>query len=190
MTNSSSSAIRSFRRWLHSSFRSIFLLSLCIILILPVQSQNNYCSHDGGLWGSLKSSIVPLAQPVQDSLCREYNKLSDTGRFVAGACVGFGASKLVVGATIRTVKTIGITYIAFEALEYAGILKEARRSSKNKQLLAQTRDYCLRTVDGIRHDVRYQLDPARMHRRLKRRMEHDKSGTVGFGTGSFLGFAL
>ena len=97
MTNSSSSAIRSFRRRLHSSFRSIFLLSLCIILILPVQSQNNYCSHDGGLWGSLKSSIVPLAQPVQDSLCREYNKLSDTGRFVAGACVGFGASKLVVG---------------------------------------------------------------------------------------------
>ena len=96
MTNSSSSAIRSFRRWLHSSFRSIFLLSLCIILILPVQSQN-YCSHDGGLWGSLKSSIVPHAQPVQDSLCREYNKLSDTGRFVAGACVGFGASKLVVG---------------------------------------------------------------------------------------------
>jgi hypothetical protein len=81
-------------------------------------------------------------------------------------------------------------YVRFEALEYAGILKEARRSSNNKQLLAQTRDYCLRTVDGVRQDVRYQLDPSRMHRRLKRRMEQDKSGTVGFGTGAFLGFAL
>ena len=86
---------------------------------------------------------------------------------------------------------VNTTYhLRFEALEYAGILKEARRSSKNKQVLAQTRDYFLRTVDGIRHDVRHQLDPTRMHRRLKRRMGSDRSGTVGFGTGAFLGFAL
>lgn len=80
--------------------------------------------------------------------------------------------------------------LRFEALEYAGILKEARRSSRNKQLLAQSRDYCLRTVDSIRHDVRNQLEPTKLHRRLKLRMEKDKSGTVGFGTGAFLGFAL
>ena len=78
--------------------------------------------------------------------------------------------------------------LRFEALEYAGILKEARRSSRNKQLLAHSRDYCLRTVDSIRHDVRNQL--TKVHRRLKLRMEKDKSGTVGFGTGAFLGFAL
>lgn len=95
MTNSN--AVRSIRWRLHPSFRSVFLLSICIILILPVQAQNNYCSHDGGLWGTLKASIVPIGQPVQDSLCKEYNKLSDTGRFLAGACVGFGASKVVIG---------------------------------------------------------------------------------------------
>lgn len=81
-------------RWMHSSFRSVFIIS--IVLLFPVQAQNN-CSHDGGLWGSLKTSIGPITRPVQDSLCNEYNKLSDTGRFLAGACVGFGASKIVVG---------------------------------------------------------------------------------------------
>ncbi len=81
----------------HSSFISLFLLSICTILLLvPIQAQN-HCSHDGGLWGSLKSSIAPITHPVQDSLCAEYNKLSDTGRFLAGACAGFGASKIVVG---------------------------------------------------------------------------------------------
>ncbi len=79
----------------------------------------------------------------------------------------------------------------FEALEYAGILKEARRSKQNKQLvMAHSRDYCLRTIDGIRYDVRTQLHPTLVNRRLKRRMEKDKAGTVGFGTGAFLGFAL
>ena len=44
----------------------------------------------------------------------------------------------------------------FEALEYAGILKEARRTAyqNNQPLLEQSRDYCLRTFDSIRHDVR------------------------------------
>ena len=47
-------------------------------------------------------------------------------------------------------------YYRFEALEYAGILKEARRTAyqNNEPLLAQSRDYCLRTFDSIRHDVR------------------------------------
>ena len=70
-----------------------------------------------------------------------------------------------------------------------GILKEAR-TEQNKQLLAQTKDYLLRTVDGIRHDMRTQLSPNKISKRVKRCMATDKSGTVGFGTGAFLGFAL
>ena len=70
-----------------------------------------------------------------------------------------------------------------------GILKEAR-TEQNKQLLAQTKDYLLRTVDGIRHDMRNQLSPNKISKRVQRCMATDKSGTVGFGTGAFLGFAL
>lgn len=93
-------------------------------------------------------------------------------------------------ATVKTVKTVGAAYIAFEALEYAGILEEARRSNKNRQLMAQTRDYVLRTVDGIRHDIRTQLNPKKVQGRFRRAMEKDKPGTVGVLTGAFLGFAL
>lgn len=78
---------------------------------------------------------------------------------------------------------------SFEALEYAGMLKDAR-TPQNKQIIAQTRDYLLRTVDGIRHDVRTQLSPKKIQSRVKNSMEKDKAGTVGFGTGAFLGFAL
>jgi len=77
----------------------------------------------------------------------------------------------------------------FEALEYCGLLKEARRE-ENKQLIAQSRDYVLRSVDSIRHDIRTQLHPSKISSRVKRSMKKDKPGTVGFGTGAFLGFAL
>lgn len=81
-------------------------------------------------------------------------------------------------------------FIRFEALEYAGIYKDARISGENRALLVQTRDYVLRTVDGIRHDVRTQLNPTKIQKRIKSSMDKDKAGTVGFGTGAFLGFAL
>jgi hypothetical protein len=126
---------------------------------------------------------------VRAKIEAKYNGLDDKGRFLAGACAGFGASRLAVRTTVKTVKTAGAAYIVFEALEYAGVLKDAR-SGKNKQLLAQSRDYLLRTVDGIRHDVRTQLKPSKMSQRFKRGMAKDKAGTVGFGTGAFLGFAL
>ena len=82
-----------------------------------------------------------------------------------------------------------ISYTRFEALEYAGILKEAR-TEKNQQLLADTRDYILRTVDGVRSDIRTQFNPKIISSRFKNAMEKDKAGTVGFGTGVFLGCAL
>ena len=80
-------------------------------------------------------------------------------------------------------------YNRFEALEYCGLLKEARRE-ENKQLIAQSRDYVLRSIDSIRHDIRTQLHPSKISSRVKRSMKKDKPGTVGFGTGAFLGFAL
>mmetsp|Transcript_10758 Transcript_10758/g.23854 ORF Transcript_10758/g.23854 Transcript_10758/m.23854 type:complete len:181 (+) Transcript_10758:59-601(+) len=172
-------------RFLHPLLLSLFLL---LSLIPPIQAQ--LCLHDGGMWGSLKHKVEPLTQPIQDSLTSKYNKLSDKGRFLTGACVGFGASRFAVRTTMKTVKTIGAAYIAFEALEYAGILKEARSNKETKQLLAQTRDYCLRTMDGIRHDIRSQLQPKKIRSSFNCSMKKDKAGTVGFGTGAFLGFAL
>lgn len=87
---------------------------------------------------------------------------------------------------------MGAAYIALEALEYAGLLKEARLniSKDNQQVLAQSRDYVLRTFDGMRLDIRTHLNPKNIRSRVNACMEKDKSGTVGFGTGAFLGFVL
>eukprot|EP00585_Thalassiosira_rotula_P004697 CAMPEP_0196139080 /NCGR_PEP_ID=MMETSP0910-20130528/6485_1 /TAXON_ID=49265 /ORGANISM="Thalassiosira rotula, Strain GSO102" /LENGTH=208 /DNA_ID=CAMNT_0041399763 /DNA_START=14 /DNA_END=640 /DNA_ORIENTATION=+ len=185
-----------------SSFLLLIILSLLFstttkVLAQAQQQQQKQAKlrHGGGLWGTMKETIYePIIQPATESIVTKYNDLSDEGRFVASACVGFGASKVAIRATVNTVKTVGAAYIAFEALEYCGLLQEARSyaSPSNQKLLAKSRDYVLRTVDGIRHDIRTQLlnQPNAISKKIKASMERDKPGTVGFSTGAFLGFAL
>ena len=48
----------------------------------------------GGLWGSVKEKI----EPINDTIRTRYNRLSDRNRFITGACVGFGASRIVIGS--------------------------------------------------------------------------------------------
>lgn len=48
----------------------------------------------GGLWGSVKEKI----EPINDTIKTRYNRLSDRNRFLTGACVGFGASRIVIGS--------------------------------------------------------------------------------------------
>jgi hypothetical protein len=70
------------------------------------------------------------------------------------------------------------------------MFRDARSSTKNRHAIARTRDCILRTADGIRHDVRTQMNPTGLRRRWTGSMEKDKPGTVGFVTGAFLGFIL
>lgn len=52
--------------------------------------------HGGGLWGSAKDAVDPITRPVKDAVCSQYGRLSDRGRFLAGACAGFTASRLAI----------------------------------------------------------------------------------------------
>lgn len=78
-----------------------FILLIVLVAVEPivVEAQSGRrCSHDGGLWGSTKETVEPMVRPVLDSICSSYDKLDENGRFIAGACVGFGASKFAVGS--------------------------------------------------------------------------------------------
>ena len=156
------------------------------------QQQQRSHSHDGGLWGATKDVIDPIVRPTIDSCQLKYNSLSDNGRFVTGACVGFGTAKIVIGTTIKALKTVGAAYIVFEGLEYAGILQKgySHQTKSQQAALAHARDYVLRTVDGVRHDVRNTINPEVLRNRWNRSMKKDKAGSVGFATGAFLGFIL
>lgn len=88
----------------------------------------------------------------------------------------------------------------FEALEYAGLLEEARinvrnfknnnLNEKNRKMLSRTRDNILNTMDGVRRDIRTTLNPQKVQAFVAERMEKDRSGTTGFGAGAFFGFLL
>jgi len=93
-------------------------------------------------------------------------------------------------ATVKAVKTVGAAYIAFEALEYAGLLKEARVNKSNRKMIEQSRDYLLRTMDGIRQDIRTTFTPTKVKRRIDEAMKQDKAGTAGLGAGVFMGLLL
>ena len=90
----------------------------------------------------------------------------------------------------NTIKPTSYNIYRFEALEYAGILKEARATKEGDAIIAKTRDYLLRSVDAVRMDIRTNLNPNALKERIDRNMKRDKPGTTGFGTGAFLGFVL
>ncbi len=94
-----------------------------------------------------------------------------------------------INTTIQTKQHTCTTY-RFEALEYAGILKEAQSTKEGDAIIAKTRDYLLRTADGIRVDIRTNLNPNAVKERIDRSMKRDKPGTTGFGIGAFFGFVL
>jgi hypothetical protein len=80
--------------------RWIKIILLLVVATAPTvvhaQGSRRY-SHDGGLWGSAKDAVEPIVRPVCDSMRSRYDGLNDNGRFLAGACVGFGATKFSVG---------------------------------------------------------------------------------------------
>lgn len=161
------------------------LLLLCFSRAIATEGiiyNGNAFANDGGLWGTLKDA----AKPARES----YAKLPDGGRFACGAAAGFASSRLAIRSTLTAVKIAGATYIAFEALEYAGLLEGARKSKGNRKLIAQGRDYVLCTVDTTRGQIREHLNPRNIRRNVDRSMKEDKAGTTGFATGAFLGFLL
>ena len=80
---------------LHRSYYLLIaILLLALSIIAPVHSQQ----HDGGAWGEIKRATDKIITPVGAAARKRYEKLSDRGKFVAGAAVGFGASRFAVGS--------------------------------------------------------------------------------------------
>eukprot|EP00804_Cyclotella_cryptica_P015150 CCRYP_000706-RA/>CCRYP_000706-RA protein AED:0.04 eAED:0.04 QI:355/1/1/1/1/1/2/406/171 len=169
----------------HARTRPLSMIRLLAFLLILVPSPiyGDGYSHDGGMWGAIK-------EPIQELVKEKYDGLSDKGRFCVGMGVGFGCTKFAVGTTVKAAKTVGAAYIAFEALEYAGLLKEARANKSNRKLIEESRDYLLRTMDGIRYDIRTTFTPAKIKRRIDEAMKRDKAGTAGLGAGVFMGLLL
>ena len=88
---------------------SLLLVALFTLSLLsPITAAQN---SSQGLWGSIKESADSTTQPVRESICSRYNKLSDKGRFFAGACAGYGASRFVVGSKFCLLDAWGLSNI-------------------------------------------------------------------------------
>ena len=79
---------------LHRSYYLLVAILLAFSIIAPVHSQQ----HDGGAWGEVKRATDKIITPVGAAARKRYEKLSDRGKFLAGAAVGFGASRFAVGS--------------------------------------------------------------------------------------------
>ena len=85
----------------------VALFALSLLSPIPITAQNS----SQGLWGPIKESADSTTQPVRESICSRYNKLSDKGRFFAGACAGYGASRFVVGSKFCLLDAWGLSNI-------------------------------------------------------------------------------
>ena len=82
---------------LRPSFILLLLIALQSFIIQPInvdaQSDNFFLKHRGeGLWGGIKNTV----DPIHHSIKRNYNNLSNNGRFIAGGCVGYGVSRVII----------------------------------------------------------------------------------------------
>jgi len=82
---------------LHSLLLSTILIITISITPAHSQLQRSY-HHDGGLWGGVKRATGKIISPVERAVHKRYEKLSDRGKFVAGAVLGFGASRFAVSS--------------------------------------------------------------------------------------------
>ena len=82
--------------------RLLLLVSLAFTLFSPARAQDGV-SRDEGLWGTVKDKVVEpiVLRPAREALGPRYRALPDQGRFVVGACAGFGASRIAVGGERR-----------------------------------------------------------------------------------------
>lgn len=78
----------------HRSYHLLVTILVALSIITPVHSQQ----HDGGAWGEVKRATDKIITPIGAAARKRYEKLSDRGKFVAGAAVGFGASRFAVGS--------------------------------------------------------------------------------------------
>lgn len=76
----------------------LLLLTVLVLSIAPVYSQQRNYKHDGGLWTEIKRASATIATPVENVVQERYEKLSDRGKFMAGAAFGFGASRFAVSS--------------------------------------------------------------------------------------------
>ncbi len=77
--------------------RSFLLLFTVLALSIAPAHAQNY-KHDGGLWSEIKRASATIATPVEKAVQERYEKLSDRGKFMAGAAFGFGASRFAVSS--------------------------------------------------------------------------------------------
>ena len=82
-------------RLMHFPFQRLRLSFLIISIVVLLSSFTVIKAQSaGGLWGSVKEKI----KPINDTIKTKYNRLSDRNRFLTGACVGFSASRIVIGS--------------------------------------------------------------------------------------------
>ena len=79
---------------LRPSFILLLLIALQSFIIQPINVDAQiFLKHRGeGLWGGIKNTV----DPIHHSIKRKYNNLSNNGRFIAGGCVGYGVSRVII----------------------------------------------------------------------------------------------
>eukprot|EP00980_Cylindrotheca_fusiformis_P030800 scaffold25436_cov127-Cylindrotheca_fusiformis.AAC.8 len=121
-----------------------------------------------------------------DYLKQKYEELPESGKFATGAVAGFGVSRVALNSAVTVVKCAGAAFVATEAMNAAGVLDDLKMPDKYEAEIENLKRRALLVANNFRNGVRKNIGPDK----LRRLMKTDRTATIGFCSGAFVGFVV
>eukprot|EP00529_Nitzschia_sp_RCC80_P041994 CAMPEP_0113456654 /NCGR_PEP_ID=MMETSP0014_2-20120614/9000_1 /TAXON_ID=2857 /ORGANISM="Nitzschia sp." /LENGTH=177 /DNA_ID=CAMNT_0000348117 /DNA_START=52 /DNA_END=588 /DNA_ORIENTATION=- /assembly_acc=CAM_ASM_000159 len=168
-----------------SSSRVQYFMSLAAVLVMVLSSfsassprtSSGVVFVDAADGGSLPQYLKQLRE--------KYEAMPDQGKFVTGAVVGYGGSKLVTKSAVTVVKVAGAAFVATELMHAMGVLDEFV-TAEHRETGMNIQEKAVAYVSEIRSSIKSKFDSDN----IKAWLESDRSATLGAAAGAIAGFML
>lgn len=158
------------------------LLTYLLYFCMAFWATQEVAGDEDNLWMENASSKGPLS-----AIKAKYQSLDSKGKFIAGACVGFVGTRLVIQSAVGALKIAGAAFIVAEVLHHTGAVDEIKKMSREQQdFLHQVKGKALEQAENFRVQVRRRLNPTF----VQDMFEKDRMGALGLASGALAGTLL
>lgn len=170
------------RPLLRHFFLSLLVLNGCWLGLVNAQPPDVDEMLNAGA-ASVQDGTNELLGVLQE----KYDSLSDNGKFVAGAAVGFIGTRMIVGSAMGAIKVAGAAFITAEVLHHTGVLDQLPSlSEEQSDMFMKMKGTAMRQADNFRVQVRRRLNPNKIRAFAKK----ERMVAYGLASGAFVGVLL
>merc|ERR1711862_812662 len=122
------------------------------------------------------------------SIKKKFDTLPKPAKVGVGAAAGFVGSRFALRTVVTTAKIAGAAFVVSEVMHITGVAEEVPSfiNEENAEKVKQIKDKVVKQANGVRMQVRRQLNPSN----VKQMVENERETALGFAGGALLGFVL